>query len=118
MEVTGAAKIVCQLFVNEEDKCYISHLITDDDSSIREILTHSYQDMIEALVSTIDDWPCSPNGQKKPDNGLLPLLHCAITFLADKGHQTRGYARVLFTEALKSRKNGCGCTKLDVERMK
>jgi hypothetical protein len=97
MEVAGAAKIICRLFVNEEDKCYISHLVTDDDSSVRKILTHSYQDMIEVLVSTIDDWPRYSNGQKKPGNGLLPLLHRAITFLAGKGHRTRGYARVLFT---------------------
>jgi hypothetical protein len=85
MEAAGAAKIVCQLFMNEEDKCYISHLITDDDSSVRKILTHSYQDMIKALVSTIDDWPHYSNGQKKPDNGLLSLLHHVITFLANKG---------------------------------
>jgi hypothetical protein len=118
MEAAGTAKIVCQLFVIEEDNCYISHLVTDDDSSIRKILTHSYQDMIKAMVSTIDDWPHYSNGQKKSDNGLLPLLHQAITFLANKGHQTHGYARVLFTEASKSKKNGYGCTKLDAERMK
>jgi hypothetical protein len=118
MEAGGAAKIVYRLFANEEEKCYISHLVTDDDSSVRKILTHSYQEMIEAHTSTIDDWPRYSNGQKKPDNGLLPLLHRAITFLADKGHRTRGYARVLFAESMKSKKNGCGCTKLDAERMK
>jgi hypothetical protein len=89
MEAAGAAKIVCRLFANEEDKCYISH---------------SYQDMIKVLVCTIDDWSRYSNGQKKPNNGFLPLLHHVITFLADKGHQTRGYARVLFTEALKFKK--------------
>jgi hypothetical protein len=46
MEAAGKAKIVCQLFVNDEDKCYISHLVTDDDLSVRKILTHSYQDLI------------------------------------------------------------------------
>jgi hypothetical protein len=75
MEAAGAAKIVCRLFAKEEDKCYISHLITDDDSSVRKILTHSYQIMIEAMISTIDDWPCYSNGQKKPNNGPFPLLH-------------------------------------------
>jgi hypothetical protein len=118
MEAAGAAKIVCRMFANEEDKCCISHLVTDDDSSVRKILTHSYQEMIEATLITINDWPRYSNGQKKPDNGLLPLDHQPITFLADKGHRTRGYARVLFAEAAKSKKNGCGCTKLDAERMK
>jgi hypothetical protein len=31
-------------------------------------------------------WPRYTSGLKKPDNGLLPLLHQIITFLADKGH--------------------------------
>ncbi len=101
MEAAGAAKIVCRLFANEENNCYISHLVTNDDPSVRKILTHSYQNLIEALISTIDNWPRYSNGQKKPDNGLLPILHDSITFLANKGHRTRGYARVIFTEALK-----------------
>jgi hypothetical protein len=42
----------------------------------RETMTsHSYQEMIEAMVSTIDDWPRYSNGKKKPNNGLLPLEH-------------------------------------------
>ena len=43
MEAAGAAKIECRLFINEKDKCYITHLVTDNDSSVRKILTHSYQ---------------------------------------------------------------------------
>jgi hypothetical protein len=118
MEAAGAARIVCRLFANENDKCYIAHLVTDDDSSVRKILTHSYQELIDKLQATIDDWPRYANGAKKPDNGLLPILHAAIAFLADKGHRNRGYSRVIFAEAMKSKKDGCGCTKLDAERMK
>ena len=121
MEASGAAKIACKLFLNENDKCYIAQLVTDDDSSVRKILTHSYQDLIDALQWTVDDWPrYGPDGKgkKKPDNGLLPLLHAAIKFLADKGHRNCGYSRVIFTEAQKSKANGCGCTKIDAERMK
>jgi hypothetical protein len=55
---------------------------------------------------------------KKPDNGLLPIRHALVVFLADKGHHVRGYSHVLFTEANKSKKDGCGCTKMDAERMK
>ena len=56
--------------------------------------------------------------EKKPDTGLLPLDHPDITFLADKGHRTRTYGSKLFAEAAKSKKNGCGMTKVDAERMK
>ena len=121
MEAAGAAKIVCRLFLNDKEKCYVAHLVTDDDSSVRKILTHSYQELIDALQCTIDDWPRygkDGKGAKKPDNGLLPILHAAINFLADKGHRNRGYSRVIFTEAMKSKKDGCGCTKVDAERMK
>jgi hypothetical protein len=94
------------------------HLVTDDNSSVRKILTHLYQDLIDCLQWTIDDWPRCANGKKKPDNGLLPILPAMIKFLADKGHRTRGCCRVFFAEAGKSKKDGCGCTKMDAERMK
>ena len=104
MEAVGAAKIVCRLFKNASSQCYIRNLVTDDDSSVRKILTQSYQELLDALQMTLDDWPRYANGQKKPDNGLLPLLHMAINFLADKGHRTHGYAWVLFAETNQSKK--------------
>ena len=118
MEAAGAAKIVCRLFLSEKENCYVSNLVTDDDSSVRKILTHSYGAKILAAQWNTADWPRYANGQKKPDNGRLPIGHKEIKFLADKGHRTRGYARVIFLEASKSKKDGCGCTKMDAERMK
>ena len=32
MEASGAAKIACKLFLNKNNKCYIAHLVTDDDT--------------------------------------------------------------------------------------
>jgi hypothetical protein len=117
MEGTGAAKIVSRLFANVEDKCYVANLVTDDDSSVRKILTHSYRELVDALKMTEAEWPRFVNGRKRPDNGLLPLLHAIIKFLADKGHRVRGYASFLFVESVKSILNGCGCTKkVDAER--
>jgi hypothetical protein len=37
MEAAGVAKIVRRLFENEEDKCFVAHLVTDDDSSVCKI---------------------------------------------------------------------------------
>jgi hypothetical protein len=120
MEATGAARIVARLFENEEVKCFVAMLVTDDDSSVRKILTHSYRELIDAGFKTDADWPRYKNGTgaKKPDNGLLPLLHAIILFLADKGHRVRGYASKLFVQANKNKKDRCGMTKLDAERMK
>jgi hypothetical protein len=92
MEAAGAAKIVSRLFGNNTDKCFVRKLVTDDDSSVRKILTHSFQEMVTDLRMTTAQWPRYEDGRKKPDNGQLPLLHSDITFLADKGHRTRGYA--------------------------
>jgi hypothetical protein len=55
--------------------------------------------------------------QSNPFNSLLPLLHAIVTFLVDKSHHICGYSTFLFAEALKLVAKGCGCTKVDVERM-
>jgi hypothetical protein len=68
----GGAKIVKKLFANEREMCYIARLVTDDDSSIRNVLTHSYRELLRAERSTKIDCPRYANGQKKPDNGLPP----------------------------------------------
>jgi hypothetical protein len=118
MEAAGAARIANRLFLNDKDKCHIAHLVTDDDSSVRKMLTHSHKDLTDSLQATIDDWAMHANGQKKPNNGLLPILHPPITFLADKGHRNRGCSSAMFKEAMKSKRDGCGCVKIDAERMK
>ena len=118
MEASGAVKIVTRLFEDPNNKCYVCKLVTDDDSSVRKILTHSYKELIDACRMREAEWPRYKGGRKQPDNGLLPMLHAIIEFLADKGHCVRGYARVYFVEAAKSIANGCGMTKMDAERMK
>jgi hypothetical protein len=118
MEASRAAKIVSKLFANVDDKCYVANLVTDDDSSVCKVLTHSYREQLDALRITDAEWPRYKNGKRHPDNGSLPLLHAIIRFLADKGHRVCGYSRFLFAEAIKLIANGCGCTKVDAERMK
>jgi hypothetical protein len=87
MEATGAATLVRRLFENLENKCYVANLVTDDDSSVRKILTHSYREQLKVLIFIDTEWPRYANSKKNPDNGLLPLLHAIIRFLADKGHR-------------------------------
>jgi hypothetical protein len=53
-------------------------------------------------------------GAKKPDNGKLPINHPSITFLPDKGHRVRGYAKKYFAlAALLCKEKNLGCMKLD-----
>ena len=124
MEAHGAAKILKRLFENENVRCYVNKLVTDDDSSVRKILTHSYQGLIDAGRMTEAEWPryakdgVEGKGQRKPDTGQLPLPHPEVEFLADHGHRNRTYSSKNFSEANKPKKSGCGMTKVDAERMK
>jgi hypothetical protein len=118
MEAMGAATIVSRLFANIVEKSYVANLVTDDDSSVCKILTHSYRELVDALKMTEAEWLWYVNGKKKPDNGLLHILHAIINLLADKGHRVRGYSSYIFAESVKPLVNSCGCTKVDAERMK
>jgi hypothetical protein len=71
MEAAGAAKIVRRIFANEGDKCYVTHLVTDDDSSVRKIVTHYFRVLLAALKITDDEWPRYRNGQKS-----LTMVYC------------------------------------------
>jgi hypothetical protein len=120
MEAAGAAKTANILHGDAINKCCAGRLITDNDLSVRKILTHLHKEQLETLEIP---WPRHQGkngkmGKKKPDNGHLPLLHAMTELLADKGHRVHGHARFLFLEAAKSIANGCGLTKMDAERMK
>jgi hypothetical protein len=96
-------EIVSRLFARDEVKCFVEKLVTDDDSSVRKILTHSYNELLDAGKMVAVDWPRYKNGAgaKKPNNGLLPILHETIILLADKDHRVRGYSSKLFAKAHK-----------------
>jgi hypothetical protein len=106
MESCGAAKIAWGGFDNPSVQVCIHSLATDDDSSVRRILTHSFKKKADAGRMAASDWRrCGKNetGGKKPDVGLLPLLHAEIVFLADKGHRNWNYSGKNFGEAGKPR---------------
>jgi hypothetical protein len=117
MEAEGAARIARRLFENYE--VFIEEYVSDDDSSCRKILTHSFWDLIFAGRLTEALWPRSKSGRKKPNTGLLPVEHPNIVFLADKGHRVRSFARKHFALANENTKElKLGCTTVDAERIK
>jgi hypothetical protein len=121
MESHGAAKIARRVFDNPSAQVHIHSLVTDDDSLVHRILTHSFKKKADAGRMAASDWPRygkNETGGKMPDVGLLPLLHAEIVFLADNGHRNRNYSGKNFGEAGKPKKSGCGMTKVDAERMK
>jgi hypothetical protein len=83
MESSGAAKIARHIFDNPSVQACIHSLVTDDGSSVRRILTHSFKKKVDTGRMAASDWPHygkNETGGKKPDVGLLPLLHAEIVF--------------------------------------
>ena len=92
MEAIGSSEIVDRIF--RKYSAYIHEYVGDDDSSTKRVLRHSYQDEVDHWMRL--DVPRDVSGKKKPDNGLLPIDHPTIIWLADKGHRVRQFANKLF----------------------
>jgi hypothetical protein len=117
MEAEGAARTARRMF--ETYEVFIEEYVSDDDSSCRKILTHSFWDLIFEGWLTEALWPRTKSGRKKPNSGLLPVDHPQIVFLVDKGHRVRSFARKHFALANEKTKDlKLGCTTVDAERMK
>ena len=73
MEPTGAAFLVQSLY--EHSKCYVSTVVTDDDSSIRAVLRHSYNALVKSgrWESKKGCWPRNTKGAYLKDHGKLPI---------------------------------------------
>jgi hypothetical protein len=71
---------------------FVKEYVSDHDSSCQKNLTHLFSDLILAAKLTNAEWPRYKNGQNKSNNlnnGLLPVEHPKIEFLADTGHMVR-----------------------------
>jgi hypothetical protein len=113
MEAIGSAKIVSDLF--DRYDLYIHEYVGDDDSSTKKVLRHLWKEEMEAGLR--DDVPRYESKVKKPDNGLLPIKHPSIIWLANKGHRVQGLANKLFMLCRK-KKADCKGTPMDAERLK
>jgi hypothetical protein len=119
MKAVGLARIVNRVCALGDS--FVSEYVGDDNSSTKKVMQHSYADMLH--VGKMDEWPQyaskdeKKKGAKKPDNGLLPITHSEITWLADKNHRIRQVAKKIF--GLCSKKKGdCIGNNRDAERMK
>jgi hypothetical protein len=113
MEAIGSSRIVLRLF--ESGDCVVVEYVSDDDSSTKKILRHSYADQLEKGI--IDEYPRYENGKKKTDNGCLPIGHPTITWLADRNHRIRQVASKIFGLCSK-KKDECIGNSHDAERIK
>jgi hypothetical protein len=113
MEAVGSCRIVMRICDSAD--CYLREFVSDDGSSTKKVLRHSYADQLEK--GTIDELPKYVNGKKKTDNGLLPISHPAITWLADRNHRIRSVSKKVFMLCNK-KKAKCIGNNHDAERIK
>lgn len=89
MEAVCSGRLTAQPFI--AGKVVIGEHLGNDGSSSQMVMRHSFQDLIDAGKMESAAWPQykGKGKRKKPDNGLLPVLHPHIVFKADKGHRVR-----------------------------
>ena len=67
----------------------VATIISDDDSTMKSNLKWSYKEMIVSNRMLAKDWPKTESGNKKADNGRLPLDVQEPKFLADFNHRVK-----------------------------
>jgi hypothetical protein len=104
----------CETFVsNLKHNCYVAQLVTDDDSSVRKILTH----FIKKLLAASDhcrEWP-STQMEKKPVR--LPFSTKSLSFGRQRPSSAR-LPRFLSRKPPNQLPTDVDVSKVDAERMK
>ena len=115
MEGTGAIQTLTD--IAKTNRAFVGCVTTDDDSSMRRNMRHSFQAKVDCGKMEMKDWPKTAKGNKKSDSGLLPLSVPEPEFLADFNHRTRTFASELFALA-RLPKYKSEMTPVDAERLK
>ena len=97
---------IYNLFIEFWDtkKVWIKTIVSDDDSSMRSQMRHSYKDLIDNQLMTVSEWPRNACGQKKPDNGKLPIHMKPPNFVADPNHCIKVFGKQMYNLARTSNK--------------
>jgi len=82
----------------------VAVITSDDDSSMKSTLKHSWQLLIEKGLMKKSEWPRTSKGHKKTDNGRLPLHIPEPTFLADFNHRVKVLGGKIYALANASKK--------------
>ena len=107
MEAEMAVHIARDLV--EHHNCYLYRLVSDDDSSTRANLSHSYQDKLDTGMwpNEMDHWPRTVSGWYKVDNGELPLTYLVPKEkVADIGHRAKSFGKGCYAILHNAQKKG------------
>ena len=97
MEVDAIYDLIVNLW--DKKRVGICCIVSDDDTTMRAHLKHSWSEKIKEKKMSKDEWPRTAKGRKKDDNGRLPLRIPEPTFLADPSHRKKSFGKHLFALA-------------------
>ena len=101
METEAIFRLVTEAYF---DRCFcVGVIISDDDSTMKANLKHSWQEKVEAGLMSRADWPRTAKGSKKKDNGRLPLDIPEPSFLADFNHRVKSLGKLIYSLAAASK---------------
>ena len=110
MEVEAIFRMVKESFYEHRFTCDV--IISDDDSTIKSNLKHSYTEKVEKGTMKKCEWPKTKKGGKVSDNGRLPLDIPEPEFLADFNHRVETVGKEYFALVVKAKKKSMVDTKL------
>ena len=97
MECEAIFRMVKDAFFNHGYTCGV--IVSDDDSTMKSNLKHSYREKIEEGLMSKDDWPKNKQNRPKPDNGRLPVEIPEPHFLADFNHRVKTVGKAVYALA-------------------
>ncbi len=103
MECEAIFQIVKESFYDHGYTCKI--IVSDDDSTMKSNLKHSFAEKVEKGVMKIDEWPRTKRNKLKSDNGRLPLDIPEPRFLADFNHRVKTVGKSVYALASLPKKN-------------
>jgi hypothetical protein len=111
MEGQGAADTAAQLL---SKGCYLTEVVTDDDSTQRSILSRRIADLVE--VKILPCYPTTPAGNAVTCHGVLPVANGSVRHLACRNHRIRTMKGRLY-DLVRMPVSRSICEKSDAERI-
>ena len=93
MECEGIFQMVTDAYENHGYTCGV--IVSDDDSTMKSNLKHSYKYKIEAGLMSLNDWPKTRQKLRK-DSGRLPIEIPEPRFLADFNHRVKTVGKAVY----------------------
>lgn len=95
----------------------ISTIVADDDTTMIANLKHSYKEEVSSGMMKPEDWPRTAGGNKKADNGRLPIRVPSPQHKADPSHRKKVIGKRLYALAMLPN-SVAPVDKIDAEKIK